>query len=99
MKPQIDFKEGENIWATLYIYSKKLFYILHHIKVYFMSFNNPFRIYDASIFNIMLFCRAERAISLIYFSIFLKATFILEPTFINLKGNSHAYVYSRAYVY
>ena len=67
-----------------YIYSKNLFYILHPIKVYFMSFNNPFRIYDASIFNIMLFCRAERGISLIYFSIFLKATFILEPTFISL---------------
>ena len=34
-----------------------------------------------------------------YISSFPKATFILGPTFINLKEISHAYVYSRAYVY
>ena len=63
-----------------YIFSKNLFFNLCPIKVCSICFNNPFRIYDASIFNIMIFFMAKRGLSLTYFIIFLKAAFILEST-------------------
>ena len=63
--------------------TKLLILIQNTIKVYFMCFNESMILQENMIIDILIFFIVNRGLRLIYLIIFPKATFILEPTFIN----------------